>query len=57
MDRNKTARRSGNCKRAETRPGRTQQIIAEEYERGTRWAAIILGIAFGVMFALGIIGG
>ena len=52
-----TARRSGNCKRASSRPGRTQESIAREYEEWTHIAGIIFGIAFGVMLFIGILAG
>ena len=51
------ARRSGNCKRANTRPGRTQQSITREYDEWTRIAGIVIGIAFGVMLFIGILAG
>ena len=33
------------------------RIVPREYDRWSRFAGIIIGIAFGVMFALGIIAG
>lgn len=57
MAEKKAAHRSGNCKCAKSRPGRTRDIIAESYERFTHISAWIIGICFGIMFALGIIGG
>lgn len=51
------ARRSGNCKRAHARPGRTQQSIAREYDEWTRIAGFVIGIAFGVMLFIGILAG
>ena len=52
-----TARRSGNCKRAKTRPGRTQESIARDYAEFSHIAGIIIGIAFGVMLFIGILAG
>ena len=52
-----TARRSCNCKRAQSRPGRTQDIVAREYDEWTRVAGIIIGIAFGTMLFIGILAG
>ena len=57
MRNKEAARRSGNCKRAKTRPGRTQDIVAREYGEWTRVAGIIIGIAFGVMLFIGILAG
>lgn len=57
MGNNKAARRSGNCKRAKTRPGRTQDIVARGYDEWTHVAGIIIGIAFGVMLFIGILAG
>lgn len=57
MGNNKAARRSGNCKRAKTRPGRTQDIVARGYAEWTHVAGIIIGIAFGVMLFIGILAG
>lgn len=51
------ARRSGNCKRAQSRPGRTQESIARDYEEFSHIAGIIFGIAFGVMLFIGILAG
>lgn len=57
MGNNKAARRSGNCKRAKTRPGRTQESIARDYAEFSHIAGIIIGIAFGVMLFIGILAG
>lgn len=57
MGSKEAARRSGNCKRAKTRPGRTQESIAREYEEFSHIAGIIFGIAFGVMLFIGILAG
>ena len=57
MGSKEAARRSGNCKRAKTRPGRTQDIVAREYDELTHIAGIIIGIAFGVMLFIGILAG
>ena len=54
----KAARRSGNCKRAQTRPSRTQASIAQdEWDWAMKRLGWVLGICFGVMFALALIGG
>lgn len=57
MGSKEAARRSCNCKRAKTRPGRTQDIVAREYDELTHIAGIIIGIAFGVMLFIGILAG
>ena len=57
MRNKEAARRRGNCKRAQSRPGRTQDIVAREYEEWTHIAGIIFGIAFGVMLFIGILAG
>ena len=58
MKTQKEARRSGNCKRAQSRPGRTQAIVAHnEFDWAMKRLGWLLGIAFGVMFALGLIAG
>ena len=56
MGAKEAARRRCNCKRANARPGWDVHIIAD-FERYAHYAAWLLGIAFGVMFALAIIGG
>lgn len=54
----KEAHRSGNCMCAQTRPSRTQTSIAEtEWDWAMKRLGWILGICFGVVFALGLIGG
>ena len=60
-------RNEGTAHRQANRPNSTaalrrnhrESIAAarNEYERATRIAAIVLGIAFGIMFALGILAG
>jgi hypothetical protein len=58
MGSKEAARRSCNCKRAQTRPGRTQAIVPHnEFDWAMKRLGWLLGIAFGVMFALGLIGG
>lgn len=57
MGSKEAARRSCNSERAKTRPGRTQDIVAREYDEWTRVAGIIIGIAFGVMLFIGILAG
>ena len=58
MGSKEAARRSCNCKRAKTRPGRTQASIAQaEFDWAMKRVGWLLGICFGVMFALAIIGG
>ena len=52
-----TARRSGNCKRANSRPSRTHDIVARDYAEVSHVAGIIFGIAFGVMLFIGILAG
>ena len=57
MGSKEAARRSWNCKRAQTRPGRTQDIVARDYAEFSHIAGIIIGIAFGVMLFIGILAG
>ena len=58
MGAKEAARRRGNCERAkESRPGRTQESIAREYDEWTRIAGFVIGIAFGVMLFIGILAG
>ena len=57
MRNEKAARRSGNCKRAKSRPGRTQESIAREFDEWTRVAGMVIGIAFGVILFIGILAG
>lgn len=57
MAKNKTARRSCNSERAQTRPGRTHDIVARDYAELSHIAGIIIGIAFGVMLFIGILAG
>ena len=56
MRKNEAARRRGNCARAE-RPGRTQDIVARDFNEFSHVAGIIIGIAFGVMLFIGILAG
>ena len=57
MGSKEAARRCGNSKRANNaRPGSDVHIIAD-FERYAHYAAWLLGIAFGVMFALAIVAG
>ena len=52
------AHRSGNCKCAQTRPSRTRTSIAQnEWDWAMKRLGWVLGICFGVMFALALIGG
>ena len=57
MSAKQAARRCGNNMRAESRPGRTQTSIAHEYERWTKYAGWLLGVCFGLMFAIALIAG
>ena len=56
MGSKEAARRRGNCKRANMRPGWDADIVPD-FEHYTRIAAWIIGLAFGVVFMLGLIGG
>lgn len=49
----KAARNSGNCSRANVQ-STADKMIVSDWERGTFWAGIILGISFALM---GIVGG
>lgn len=49
----KATRRSGNCNRVCV-PSIADKQIVSDWERGTFWAGIILGISFALM---GIVGG
>ncbi|MBO7687675.1 MAG: hypothetical protein J6V72_14890 [Kiritimatiellae bacterium] len=57
MAKKEAARRRGNCKRAKSRPGRTQESIARDFNEFSHVAGIIIGIAFGVMLFIGILAG
>ena len=58
MRKQKEARRSCNSERAQSRPGRTQAIVAQnDFDWAMKRLGWLLGIAFGVMFALGLIAG
>lgn len=57
MRNKETARRSCNCKRANSRPGRTHDIVARDYAEASHVAGIIIGIAFGLMLFIGILAG
>lgn len=58
MSRKEAARRSCNSERAKTRPGRTRTSIAQnEWDWAMKRLGWVLGICFGVMFALALIGG
>jgi hypothetical protein len=58
MNAKETARRCGNSKRANTRPGRTQASIAQnEWDWAMKRLGWVLGICFGVMFAIALIAG
>jgi len=53
-----TARRRCNCKRANTRPGRTHQIVAQdEWDWAMKRLGWLLGICFGVLFAIALLAG
>ena len=54
MRKNKAARSSGNYSRAYASISRDADILAN-FETGTWWAAIMLGIAFGLMFFVGLL--
>ena len=54
---NRAVRRSCNSERTQPRPGRTRESIAREYRVWTHIAGIIIGIAFGLLFALAIVSG
>jgi hypothetical protein len=49
------ARRSGNCERA--KHVRRDADIVAQYERWARYAAIAIGLAFGLMLFVGIMAG
>ena len=49
----KAARNSGNCSRANVQ-STADKMIVSDWERGTFWAGIVLGISFALM---GLIGG
>ena len=56
MVRDEAARRRGNCARAKS-VQRDAASIAETYERFTRYAGIIIGVAFGLMAFIALIAG
>ena len=56
MVRNRAARRCGNTERASVHVVRDTQIVPD-FERYSHIAAWIIGLAFGVMFALAILAG
>ena len=57
MEKKKTARRCCNTRRASVQSRDAAIIAQREYERATRIAAVILGLMFGAVFFLGLIGG
>lgn len=53
MVKKEAARSSGNCSRASVHDHGDTQIVSD-WERGTFWAGVILGVSFALM---GVIGG
>lgn len=53
MVRERAARSSGNCSRASVHSVQDTQIVSD-WERGTFWAGVMLGVSFALM---GVIGG
>lgn len=51
MRQKRAARHSCNYARARASTRRDSSII--QYDRATRWAGLLIGLSFGVMFAIG----
>lgn len=43
------ARRSGNCARARVSTAADTRIVQENWELGTLWAGLAVGVSFGLM--------
>lgn len=52
MDNKRAARRRLQLRRAYMSASRDMDIVAN-FERGSMWAAVVLGVAFGIMFFVG----